>query len=138
MDNRPVRGPTTLPLQSPDPARLRTRRMKGAQDQAPSLTSTTPSWRKRQIPHLIFWVLPQLPTQLLPATYPQGCGPARQESIRCCWISIFPSSFGRASSRSLSKERIWRKRKSWLFSEILWSTKHGTKNRAAEPWNSLI
>lgn len=42
----------------------------------------------------------------LPAAYPQGCGQAGRGSIRCCWISIFPSSLGRPPLRSLGNKRF--------------------------------
>ena len=138
MNNKPGERATRLPLQGPDPARLQAYRIKGARNQALSFTSTHPDGGGGKF--LTSFSGPSWSCQpsCLPAAYPQGCGQASLGSIRCCWISIFPSSFGRAPSRSLSNKQIWRKLKSWLLSEILWSTKHGIKNRAAEARNSLI
>lgn len=115
VDHKPGQRATPLPVQGPDPARLQACRIKGVRNQALSLASAHPggggggkfltsfpgSSQSRQ-------------PSCLPAAYPPGCGQASWGSIRCCWVSIFPSSFGRAPSRSLSNKQIWRKLKSWL------------------------
>lgn len=132
-------SPNIAPCETLTPARLQIQYRESPAPGALLHISYTPSWRKRQIPCLILWVLPQLPTQLPACHLPTGLWSGQPGKYRMLLGFHLPIQPRKAPSQIFGQQAdLEKSAKLALLYDILWSTKHGIKNRAAKLWHNLI